>query len=153
VPPPTTAVLFSASTPPAPPGNQLALPQTDGGQPAQLVSFVPQLATAAAAGVVRPDGTTITMDADGTIHSVGGSSGGGGGAPHQEVPAGPIDGSNLSYAISAAPIGGIVIYTRNGVQEDPASYAITGTVLTRTTPLQPASGTLAAEKHLITYWA
>lgn len=33
------------------------------------------IATTEKAGIVKPDGTTITVDADGTIHSVGGSGG------------------------------------------------------------------------------
>lgn len=35
------------------------------------------VATTEAAGIVKPDGTTITVDPDGTIHSVGGGGGGG----------------------------------------------------------------------------
>lgn len=41
------------------------------------------IATTSNLGLVMPDGTSITIDADGTIHSVGGGGGGGGGS--QEV--------------------------------------------------------------------
>lgn len=152
MPLPTTGVYFSGSNPAAPPGDQVATPQTDGQTPQQSITFVPQRATTALRGTVKPDGVTILIDGDGTISAPAGG-GGTGGAPHQETPAGPIDGSNLAYSLSAAPIGGIVVYTRDGVQEDPSTYTITGTVLTRTVALQPATGSRLAERHLITYWA
>lgn len=40
------------------------------------------LATTETAGKVKPDGTTITVDADGTIHSIGGGTGGASSADH-----------------------------------------------------------------------
>lgn len=41
----------------------------------EIVESIP-VATTAVAGKVKPDGETITVDADGTIHSVGGGTGG-----------------------------------------------------------------------------
>ena len=41
--------------------------------------LLPAIATTATAGLVKPDGTTITIDANGVISSSGG--GGGGGSP------------------------------------------------------------------------
>ena len=40
-----------------------------------------RLATTSQTGQVKPDGTTVTIDNDGTIHSVGGGGGGGADVP------------------------------------------------------------------------
>lgn len=42
----------------------------------QLLPSVVPVATATTAGVVKPDGTTTTVDADGTLHAIGGGGGG-----------------------------------------------------------------------------
>jgi hypothetical protein len=76
---PTTAVFFSGSDPAPPPGLQNTTPQSDGGQPVQKISsFMPLAIPGAdgAAGAVKPDGTSITQDQDGTIHAVATSSSG-----------------------------------------------------------------------------
>lgn len=51
-------------------------------QVATIEDELPTFATTDKAGIVKPDGTTITVDADGTIHTVGG---GGGDAPANMV--------------------------------------------------------------------
>lgn len=48
-------------------------------QPSVTVQLVPSsvpVATPTTAGIVKPDGTTTTVDQDGTIHAIGGGSGG-----------------------------------------------------------------------------
>lgn len=155
MPPPTTAVIFTSSTPAAPPGLQNTVPQSDGAQPFQRESSYMPLAVAGpggAAGAVKPDGTSITQDPDGTIHAVvtGGSGGGtgGGGASASGgfevvvVPSGAKDGSNTQYTLPAPVLAGTAPkYVRNGVVQrqlgTKAEFAVQGTTLTTTTPLQP----------------
>ncbi|MHB1794609.1 MAG: hypothetical protein ACYCPO_06545 [Acidobacteriaceae bacterium] len=67
---PTTGILLNSTAPAAPAGNQNAKPQSDGATPLQSISFYPQPATAALLGVVKPDGTSITVDATGKISAV-----------------------------------------------------------------------------------
>lgn len=149
---PTTAVLFSASDPVAPPGLQNTVPQSDGGQPAQLVSQYMPLAIpgdGGAAGTVKPDGTSITQDLDGTIHSVaiagGGGTGGGVGAAGLVLtpvhPSGARDGSNTQFTLPAPPVSNTFgIAFLNGVQLEPlgasAQYAVQGTQFTMALPPQ-----------------
>ena len=45
-------------------------PITSGGVAAALADITPEIATLQDPGTVKPDGTTITLDIDGTIHSV-----------------------------------------------------------------------------------
>jgi hypothetical protein len=56
----------------APTGNQDVKPQSDGGTPQANVSFYPQVATDSLLGVVKADGTTITIE-DGVISGVPGA--------------------------------------------------------------------------------
>ena len=42
----------------------------------EIQGEMPEIATVSKAGLVKPDGNTITIDNDGTIHSVGGGGGG-----------------------------------------------------------------------------
>lgn len=67
MPAPTTSILLNSTTPAAPGGNQNVKPQSDGATPQQSISFYPQKATASLLGVVKPDGTTITVASDGTL--------------------------------------------------------------------------------------
>jgi hypothetical protein len=150
--PPTTGVYFNTTTPASPPGNQNVTFQSDGAQPEQSITAFPQLAVAGASGkvgVVKPDGTSITLDADGTIHAVvtGGGGGGTGGASGSGgflvvvVPAGAKDGSNIQYTLPAPVLAGTdFIYFTNGVKERQlgvnATVAVQGTQLTRKFPLQ-----------------
>lgn len=149
---PTTAVLFSGSDPAAPPGLQNTIPQSDGGQPAQLVSQYMPLAIpgdGGAAGSVKPDGISITQDLDGTIHSVatagGGGTGGGVGAAGLVLtpvhPSGARDGSNTQFTLPAPPVANTFgIAFLNGVQLEAlgasAQYAVQGTQFTMALPPQ-----------------
>jgi len=80
MPAPTTSIRLSSTTPAAPSGNQNVVPQSDGGTPQAAISFYPQPATNSLLGVVRPDGSTITVDDEGVISAVGGGGGGGSGS-------------------------------------------------------------------------
>jgi hypothetical protein len=64
---PTTSIYLNSTTPVAPTGNQNVKPQTDGATPMQAISMYPQKATASLLGVVKPDGTSITVDGTGTL--------------------------------------------------------------------------------------
>lgn len=61
MPAPTTSILLNSTDPAPPAGNQNVKPQSDGGTPLQSISLYPQPATASLLGVVKPDGTTITI--------------------------------------------------------------------------------------------
>jgi hypothetical protein len=67
---PTVAILLNSTNPPAPGGNQNVKPQSDGAEPQQSISFYPQKATASLLGVVKPDGTTTTVDGSGVLSAV-----------------------------------------------------------------------------------
>jgi hypothetical protein len=143
VPDPTEGILFSSSFPPAAPGNQLCLPQSNGGTPAQYVTFQPQAATANLLGVGRPDGVTLQVDANGVWSVVAGSGGIGsggisasGGAMVCVVPQpDPTDGTRTQWILPAPVLAGTVgLAFVNGVLLDPlttdAEYAVQGTQLT-----------------------
>ncbi|MHB1673766.1 MAG: hypothetical protein ACYCSP_05895 [Acidobacteriaceae bacterium] len=103
---PTTGILLNSTAPAAPAGNQNVKPQSDGATPLQSISFYPQPATAALLGVVKPDGTSITVDATGKISAVGGS---GPTVTHDE----PLtDGNaNFLFAASLSEGGDILVVT------------------------------------------
>lgn len=85
------------------------------------------IATTEKAGIVKPDGTTITVDADGTIHSVGGS---GGTKDYSELSNKPkINGVELSgnktnsdLGINASSIGADVSGSASQALLDANSY-------------------------------
>ena len=90
---PTTGIYLNKTTPAAPAGSQNVTFQSDGAAAEQSITAYPQPATASLLGVVRPDGTTITVAA-GVLTAVGG--GGGSSATHSES---LTDGnSNFIYA-------------------------------------------------------
>lgn len=66
------------------------------------------IATTSVVGVVKPDGTTILIDPDGTIHSVGG---GGGGTTHSES----LTDGNANFIFAATLTSGGDIITVVGV--------------------------------------
>jgi hypothetical protein len=146
---PTTGVLFSGSTPAAAPGNQLCEPQTDGGTPAQIVSFVPRLATADKAGVVRPDGTTLAVDVNGVMSVIAAGTGPGGGgtsasgglyvcvSPTQD----PADGTRTQFILPAPQLAGTIGWlVRNDTMQrqlgSKAQFSVQGTQLTLKYPLE-----------------
>jgi hypothetical protein len=68
---PTTGILLNSTAPSPPAGNQNVKPQSDGATPQQSITLYPQKATASLLGVVKPDGTTITVDGSGMISAAG----------------------------------------------------------------------------------
>src|SRR5882724_3814931 len=98
MPPPTTAIGFSATQPSAPPGLQNTVPQSDGAQPFQRESSYMPPATDSLAGAVRPDNVGLQVDVNGVMSLIVPGSGtpgtGGGGFGPPVVPAGAKDGSN-----------------------------------------------------------
>lgn len=160
MPLPTEGIYFSQSFPAAPPGNQVCQPQTDGETPEQSVTFYPQQAVAPSTGnagllgVVKPDGTSITMDPDGTIHApgVGGGTGGTGGTGGGSASGGlyvcveptpdPTDGTRTQWILPAPLLAGTVPFVfRNGPilkqLGQRAQFTIQGTQLTLKDPLEP----------------
>lgn len=68
-------------------------------------STVP-IATTSTPGIVKPDGTTITVDSDGTIHSVGGGGGTGGTTDYNALDNKPqIEGNTLNGNKTADELG------------------------------------------------
>lgn len=68
-------------------------------------STVP-IATTSTPGIVKPDGTTITIDSDGTIHSVGGGGGTGGTTDYNALDNKPqIEGNTLNGNKTADELG------------------------------------------------
>jgi hypothetical protein len=142
---PTTADYLNSTVPAAPPGDQNVTFQSDGAQPEQSITAFPKQATTALRGTVKPDGTSITIDPDGTIHAVvtGGTGGGGGGGTVSAsggfevvvVPGGAKDGSNTQYTLPAPVLAGTAPkYVRNGVVQrqlgTKAEFAVQGATLT-----------------------
>lgn len=70
------------------------------------------IATTSTAGKVKPDGTTITVDSDGTIHSVGGGGGGTVVVTHAEI---TLSASSWSNNEQSASIGAFNANTTNFV--------------------------------------
>ena len=68
---PTTSELFNQISPAAPSGDQNIAFVSDGGTPLQSITAYPKTATTALRGVVKPDGATITVAADGTLTATG----------------------------------------------------------------------------------
>jgi hypothetical protein len=67
---PTTSILLNSTAPAAPSGNQNCVPATDGATPLQSITLAPQKATSSLLGVVKPDGTTITVDGTGKLSAI-----------------------------------------------------------------------------------
>jgi hypothetical protein len=119
---PTTSIKFSGSAPAAPAGNQNVIPQSDGGTPQQSVSFYPQQATALALGVVKPDGITTTVAADGTLTSV---------AAVDYESGEATAGSNQNQVVfGSIPIPGSVDLYQYGVLVSPDLYFVSGNIAT-----------------------
>lgn len=64
---PTTSILLNETVPAAPSGDQNVQFQSDNLTPQQSITAYPKTATTSLRGVVKPDGTTITIASDGTI--------------------------------------------------------------------------------------
>jgi hypothetical protein len=148
---PTTGVLFSGSTPVAPPGDQLCVPQSDGGQPAQLTSVYPRKATTALRGTVKPDNVTTQVDGTGTISVIAPGGGTGGTGPGGSASGGqyvcvvpapdPTDGTRTQWILPAPVLAGTdywlnrndTIQRQLGIK---AYFSVQGTQLTLVSPLE-----------------
>lgn len=64
---PTTGIYLNSQTPAAPSGNQNVKFVSDGATPQQSVTAYLQKATSSLLGVMKPDGTTLTVASDGTV--------------------------------------------------------------------------------------
>jgi hypothetical protein len=71
---PSTSIFFNTTTPAAPAGEQNVVFQSDGATPEQSITAYPKVATTSLLGVVRPDGTTVTI-AGGVLSMAGGGTG------------------------------------------------------------------------------
>jgi hypothetical protein len=111
---PTTSINFNSTSPAAPTGNQNVKPQSDGATPQASVTFYPQVATDSLLGVVKPDGTTITITDDGVISAVVG--GGGGGGTDVQFGSGsplPVPPAVVQSAVGGGDFGGTLAFTSN----------------------------------------
>ena len=70
---PTTSIYLNKTAPAPPSGDQNVVFQSDNGTPQQKITAYPQTATTSLRGVVKPDGTSITVASDGTLSAVAGS--------------------------------------------------------------------------------
>jgi hypothetical protein len=86
------------------------------------------LATTSAVGVVKPDGTTITIDGTGKITAVSSGGGGGGGGSTGEVPSGSLNGSNTAFTLTLSPNpSSSLLLLLNGVEQDQGTdYTLSG---------------------------
>lgn len=67
---PTTSTFWNQTTPAVPSGDQSIVIQSDNATPQDSRTAYPKTATSSLRGVVRPDGTTITIDGEGTISAI-----------------------------------------------------------------------------------
>lgn len=92
-------------------------------------STVP-IATTSTPGIVKPDGTTITIDSDGTIHSVGGGGGTGGTTDYNALDNKPqIEGNTLNGNKTADELG---LMSKTNINSALANKADKSTTYTKT---------------------
>ena len=92
-------------------------------------STVP-IATTSTPGIVKPDGTTITIDSDGTIHSVGGGGGTGGTTDYNALDNKPqIEGNTLNGNKTADALG---LMSKTNINSALANKADKSTTYTKT---------------------
>ena len=92
-------------------------------------STVP-IATTSTPGIVKPDGTTITVDSDGTIHSVGGGGGTGGTTDYNALDNKPqIEGNTLNGNKTADELG---LMSKTNINAALANKADKSTTYTKT---------------------
>ena len=92
-------------------------------------STVP-IATTSTPGIVKPDGTTITVDSDGTIHSVGGGGGTGGTTDYNALDNKPqIEGNTLNGNKTADELG---LMSKTNINSALANKADKSTTYTKT---------------------
>ena len=88
------------------------------------------VATTETAGIVRPDGTTITVDSDGTIHSVGGGGGGDGSYVLPVATAGTLGGVKASAQVLVAAGGAMSLAQDSVTKNELADDSVTASHLT-----------------------
>jgi hypothetical protein len=143
---PTTSTYWNQTTPAVPSGDQSIVIQTDNATPQDSRTGFPKTATASLRGVVKPDGTTIQVDAFGNItaKAMVGDSGSGGSAGI--VPAPPAGSASLGKFLNAdgtfkAPAG------IASVQQEAYTYAAdTGSVNAYAVTLSPAPTIVAGSR-------
>jgi hypothetical protein len=143
MPDPTVSIFLNSITPAAPTGNQNVKPQTDNAKPQQSITLYPQKATASLLGVVKPDGTTITVDGTGTISALQLS------GPANEVLATP-NGSSGPAALRtlvAADIPNLPESKITNLTTDLAAKVPTSRTIATTAPLT-GGGDLSADRTL-----
>ena len=88
------------------------------------------VATTETAGIVKPDGTTVTVDADGTIHSVGGGGGGGGSYVLPVATTGTLGGVKASTQVLVAGDGAMSLAADSVTHNELADNSVMASHLT-----------------------
>lgn len=138
---PTTSDYLNQTTPAAPSGDQNIVFQTDGATPEQSITGYVKTATASLRGVVKPDGTTTSVDGSGNLSAKAmvGDSGSGGSAgiipapPSGSAAAGKFLKADGTYAVPPGLATGTVTSVALTV---PAHQSVSGSPVT-------SAGTLA----------
>ena len=116
---------IAAGVPPTRTINTTA-PLTGGGDLSIDRTFAVSLATTSTVGVVKPDGTTITIDGTGKISTA---------IPAwlRETPSGTMNGSNVTFTLSHTPLANSLTLYLNGVEQiSGTNYSIVGSTITYT---------------------
>lgn len=145
---PTTGILLNSTDPPAPAENQNIVPQSDGSVPLQSITFYPQAATETLLGVVKPDGVTTSVAADGTFSAIAS------GDPsiiqaiqQQQYVFGVDTGIANAYLVQLTPPpaitqGSLAIFLAANENTGPSTLSIEGSPIVITAPITK-QGTLA----------
>lgn len=99
-------------------------PLTGGGDLSADRTLAVSTATTGAVGVVKPDGTSITIDGTGKISATAVGT-------NVQTPSGTMNGSNVTFTLANVPITGLFL---NGVWQRPAGvdYSLSGSTITYT---------------------
>ncbi len=145
---PTTSEYWNQTTPAAPTGDQNVVVQTDGATPQQSLTAFPQKATASLRGTVKPDGTSTTVDATGTLSAAVTPS-----KVQQEAFTYAADtGSANAYAVTLSPAptivaGSLVVFKAANANTGASTLAVNGgaaTAIKKQGSTALASGDIAA---------
>jgi hypothetical protein len=140
---PTTSILLNQVAPAAPSGDQNVTFVSDGATPLQSITAYPKKATASLRGVVKPDGVTTTVAADGTMSAVQPS------GPANEVLATPNGSSGTAAlrALIAADIPSLPESKVTNLVADLAAKVPTSRTIATTAPLT-GGGDLSVDRTL-----
>lgn len=125
---PTTSELLNQVTPAAPAGDQNVTFVSDGGTPLQQISAYPKTATTVLRGVVKADGTTITVASDGTIAATGATKSG---VQQQAYTYAADTGTANAYAVALSPAptvvaGSVVCFKAANANTGASTLAVNG---------------------------